>query len=69
MRLLRLTSSWDQASRGADITVHGSGNQTRAEIFVSDLADGIAATIAHPEAKGHIINLAGAEFDLGEPNG
>jgi UDP-glucose 4-epimerase len=51
----------DQASRGADITVHGSGNQTRAEIFVSDLADGIAATIAHPQAKGRIINLAGAE--------
>jgi nucleoside-diphosphate-sugar epimerase len=51
----------DQAGRGADITVHGSGNQTRTEIFVSDLADGIAATVAHPEAKGHVINLAAAE--------
>lgn len=51
----------DQAWRGADITVHGSGNQTRTEIFVSDLADGIAATVAHPEAKGHVINLAAAE--------
>lgn len=51
----------DQARRGADITVHGSGDQTRAQTFVEDLADGISATLAHPEAKGHIINLARAE--------
>jgi len=51
----------DQASRGADITIHGTGEQTRAETFVKDLAQGIVTTLSYPQAKGQVINLATRE--------
>lgn len=52
---------FDQAYRGADITVHGSGEQDRTQTYVEDLAEGIVAVAAHPEAKGQVINLTADE--------
>ena len=51
----------DQAFGGADITVHGDGEQTRALTYVEDIADGIVSLLEHPEASGQIINLASEE--------
>lgn len=48
---------FDQAYRGADITVHGTGEQDRTQTLVEDLVDGVVAVATHPQSKGHIINL------------
>jgi nucleoside-diphosphate-sugar epimerase len=48
---------FDQAYKGKDITVHGTGEQDRTQTFIDDLVDGIVATAQHPEAQGQTINL------------
>lgn len=52
---------FDQAYRGADITVHGTGEQDRTLTFIDDLVDGIVRTHEHPESQGHVINLTASE--------
>ena len=52
---------FDQAYRGADITVHGTGEQDRTLTYIDDLVEGTVAVHTHPEAKGHIINLTAGE--------
>ena len=52
---------FDQAYKGVDITVHGTGEQDRTQTYIDDLVDGIVATAQHPESQGHIINLTANE--------
>jgi nucleoside-diphosphate-sugar epimerase len=52
----------DQALAGADeITVRGTGRETRTPTHVDDLAEGIVAAMAAPAAAGEDFNLAGAD--------
>ncbi len=46
-----------QAMEGKDITVYGTGNQTRCFTYVSDVVDCIIALMNHPEAVGEIFNI------------
>lgn len=52
---------FDQAYRGADITVHGTGEQDRTLTYIDDLVDGIVAVHTHSQSKGQIINLTANE--------
>lgn len=52
---------FDQAYRGVDITVHGTGEQDRTQTFVHDLVEGVVAVASHPESQGHVINLTARE--------
>lgn len=47
----------NQALQNQDITVYGSGKQTRSFCFVDDLVDGLLAAIESKEATGEVINL------------
>jgi UDP-glucuronate decarboxylase len=46
-----------QALRGEDITVYGSGQQTRSFCFVSDLVDGLTRLMSHDGPLGGPVNL------------
>lgn len=46
-----------QALRNVDITVYGSGNQTRSFCYVSDLVDGIHKVMSAPKTLSYPINL------------
>ena len=46
-----------QALRGEDITVHGSGEQTRSFCYVDDLIDGIVRAMATPPAFTGPVNI------------
>jgi UDP-glucose 4-epimerase len=50
-----------QALKGEDITVHGSGDQTRCFGYVEDVVGALAALIEAPGALGHIFNLGSDE--------
>jgi UDP-glucuronate decarboxylase len=43
-----------QALKGEDITVYGKGEQTRSFCFVSDLIDGLARMMDHPQFTGPV---------------
>jgi UDP-glucuronate decarboxylase len=43
-----------QALSGADVTVYGSGQQTRSFCFVSDLVDGLLRLMNHPTPTGPV---------------
>lgn len=52
----------DQAIKNLDITVHGSGDQTRTLTSVTDLVNGCAEVLNHKEeAKNQTINLSTSE--------
>jgi UDP-glucose 4-epimerase len=50
-----------QALRGAPITVHGDGSQTRCFTFVADTIAGTIAASSAPEAVGRIFNIGSTE--------
>lgn len=53
-----------QALRGDDLTVYGSGNQTRSFCYVDDLIDGLVRLMEHPHERGPV-NLGNpAEFTV-----
>ena len=43
-----------QALRGEDITVYGSGSQTRSFCYVDDLIDGLVRLMEHPDERGPV---------------
>lgn len=51
----------DQAYRGEDITVYGSGEQTRTFTYVSDVIVAIQKIVGTKESHGEIINIGGSE--------
>ena len=51
----------NQASHGTDITVHGTGEQTRSLVYITDLVEGIVTVMDRPAGQNKIINLAGAQ--------
>ena len=55
-----------QALRGEDITIYGTGEQTRSFCYVSDLIDGFVALMEHPSETGPV-NLGNpGEFTIRE---
>lgn len=55
-----------QALRGEDITVYGSGEQTRSFCYVSDLVDGLIRLMDSPDSVGAPVNLGNpGEFTVG----
>lgn len=58
-----------QALRGEDLTVYGTGNQTRSFCYVDDLIEGLVRLMEHPEERGPV-NLGNPEeftiLDLAE---
>ena len=58
-----------QALRGEDLTVYGTGYQTRSFCYVDDLIDGLIRLMEHPEERGPV-NLGNPEeftiLDLAE---
>jgi UDP-glucuronate decarboxylase len=56
-----------QALKGEDITIYGSGSQTRSFCYVSDLVDGLMRLMASPDAITGPVNLGNpGEFTIGE---
>ncbi|RDI50224.1 UDP-glucuronic acid decarboxylase family protein [Microvirga subterranea] len=56
-----------QALRGDDITVYGSGGQTRSFCYVSDLVDGLVRLMESPDSVTSPVNLGNpGEFTVGE---
>jgi UDP-glucuronate decarboxylase len=56
-----------QALRGDDITVYGSGDQTRSFCYVSDLVDGLMRLMGSPDSVTAPVNLGNpGEFTVGE---
>ncbi len=51
----------DQALKGEEITVHGTGNQTRSFTYIDDLIAGIVMAGESDKAIGEIINLGSDE--------
>ena len=50
-----------QALRGEPLTVYGDGKQTRSLCYVSDLVEGLIATMESTGARGEVINLGNPE--------
>jgi len=50
-----------QAVRNQPITVYGTGDQTRCFCYVGDVVNAMVALQEHPDAKGTVFNLGGAE--------
>jgi UDP-glucose 4-epimerase len=50
-----------QALRGAPLTVHGDGRQTRCFTYVSDTVSGTLLAARRPEALGRVFNIGGTE--------
>lgn len=50
-----------QALSGEPITIHGDGKQTRTLTYIDDEAEGIVASITHPEVINEIINISSDE--------
>ena len=50
-----------QAIKGEQITVYGTGQQTRCFCYVGDAVDGILALVDHPDASGRAYNIGGVE--------
>jgi UDP-glucuronate decarboxylase len=56
-----------QALRGEDITIYGSGSQTRSFCYVSDLVDGLMRLMASPDAIVGPVNVGNpGEFTIEE---
>ena len=55
-----------QALKGEDITIFGSGQQTRSFCYVSDLIDGFVKLMAHPEDLGPVNIGNPGEFTIEE---
>lgn len=51
----------NQAIKGEPMTVYGGGNQTRSFCFVSDLVEGIIASMFKNGTNGEVINLGNPE--------
>ncbi len=51
----------EQALRGQDITVYGSGTQSRCFLYVKDVAEAMLKLMEHPEAVGQVFNLGSQE--------
>lgn len=51
----------NQALRGENITVYGTGNQSRCFVFVKDVADAVVRLMNHPDAVGQVFNLGSQE--------
>ena len=51
----------EQALTGKDITVYGTGNQSRCFLFVKDAAEAMMRLMEHPAALGQVFNLGSQE--------
>lgn len=47
----------EQALKGENITVYGTGEQTRCFLFVKDAVQGMIRLMEHPQAVGNVFNL------------
>lgn len=50
-----------QALAGADLTIHGDGQQSRCFGYVGDVLNGVLALMDHPDAVGQVFNLGSDE--------
>jgi len=50
-----------QALKGAPLTVHGTGKQSRCFLHVRDVVDALAKLMAHPAAVGDVFNIGSQE--------
>ncbi len=50
-----------QALLGKDITVHGTGKQTRSFGYVGDVVDAVIKLMAHPKSAGEVYNIGSDE--------
>jgi UDP-glucose 4-epimerase len=53
----------EQALKGQDITVFGTGGQRRCFLYVKDAVEGMLRLMVHPEAVGQVFNL-GNQFEI-----
>lgn len=51
----------EQAYKGEDITIHGTGKQERTQTYIDDIVEGTVRVLEHPQSKGHIINITATE--------
>ena len=51
----------EQALKGQDITVYGTGEQRRCFVFVKDVVRGMIGLMEHPGALGEVFNLGNQE--------
>lgn len=51
----------EQALKGKDITVYGTGDQRRCFVYVKDVVRGMIALMQHPGALGEVFNLGSQE--------
>ena len=51
----------DQAIKGEDVTVYGTGNQTRCFLYVKDAVNAMIRLMEHSEAIGQVFNLGNQE--------
>jgi len=51
----------DQALNGKDITVYGTGDQSRCFLYVKDVANTLIRLMAHPDAVGEVFNIGSQE--------
>ena len=52
-----------QALRGEDLTVYGTGRQTRSFLYVTDLVDAFLRLAEVPEAEGEVVNI-GSDLEI-----
>jgi nucleoside-diphosphate-sugar epimerase len=50
-----------QALRGQDLTIYGSGEQTRSFCYIDDLIEGILRCASSPGTRGTVVNLGNPE--------
>lgn len=51
----------EQALQGKDLTVYGTGNQSRCFLYVRDAVDGMIRLMENPQAVGQVFNLGSQE--------
>ena len=51
----------EQALKGEEVTVYGTGEQSRCFLYVKDAVDAVIRLMEHPEAVGQVFNLGSQE--------
>lgn len=51
----------DQAYKGHDITIHGTGKQERTQTYIDDIVEGTVRVLEYPQSQGHVINITALE--------
>ena len=51
----------DQAYKGHDMTIHGTGKQERTQTYIDDIVEGTVRVLEYPKSKGEVINVTALE--------